>query len=89
MELTNLIKKTKEEIVTAIEVEIHKGGPTNPPLNGLTAVLQMKVIEELCYSIDKFQKSNEKSSKALIVATYVLAGVASIQAIIFALQWLK
>ena len=89
MELVNLIKRTKEEIVTAIEVEINRGGATKPPLDGLTAILQMKVIEELCDSIDEFRKSNETSSKALIVATYVLAGVAFVQAVIFALQWLK
>ena len=40
-------------------------------------------------SLEEFRKSNEQSSKALTVATYVLAGVASIQAIIFVLQWLK
>ncbi len=40
-------------------------------------------------SLRKFRKSNEKSSKALTVATYVLAGVAGIQALIFFLQWLK
>lgn len=40
-------------------------------------------------SLDEFRKSNEKSSTALTRATYVLAGVALIQAIIFVLQWLK
>jgi len=44
-------------------------------------------------SLHKFRESNEKASRALTRATYalagVLAGVALIQATIFALQWLK
>jgi len=48
-----------------------------------------KSMGEIRSSLEEFRESNEKSSKALTVATYVLAGVASIQAVIFALQWLK
>jgi CHAD domain-containing protein len=40
-------------------------------------------------SLETFRKSTEKSSKALTTATYVLAGVAFIQAVIFAFQWFK
>jgi len=40
-------------------------------------------------SMRKFRKSNEKASKALTRATYVLAGVALIQAVVLILQWLK
>jgi len=40
-------------------------------------------------SMRKFRNSNEKASKALTRATYVLAGVALIQAVILILQWLK
>ncbi|HXX34743.1 MAG TPA: hypothetical protein VEM15_09745 [Thermodesulfobacteriota bacterium] len=40
-------------------------------------------------SLRKFRESNERASKALTRATYVLAGVALIQAVILILQWLK
>lgn len=40
-------------------------------------------------SLHKFRESNEKASTALTRATYILAGVALIQALIFFLQWLK
>jgi hypothetical protein len=40
-------------------------------------------------SLRKFRESNEKASKTLTRAIYVLAGVALIHAIILVLQWLK
>ena len=40
-------------------------------------------------SMRKFRESNEKGSKALTRATYVLAGVALIQALLLILQWLR
>jgi hypothetical protein len=40
-------------------------------------------------SLRKFRESNERASRALTRATYVLAGVALIQAVILILQWLK
>ena len=39
-------------------------------------------------SLEEFRKSNQRASKALTVATYVLAGFAFIQAVILALQLL-
>ena len=48
-----------------------------------------KSIGEIRSSLEEFRNSSEKSSRALTRATYVLAGVALIQAIIFVLQWLK
>ena len=44
---------------------------------------------EIQTSLQEFRESNERASKALTVATYVLAGVALIQAIILALQLFK
>lgn len=40
-------------------------------------------------SLRKFRESNERASRALTRATYVLAGVALIQAVILIVQWLK
>ena len=45
--------------------------------------------ETLKTSIDDFRKSNERASKALTIATYVLAFVALVQAAIFAYPLLK
>jgi prefoldin subunit 5 len=41
-------------------------------------------VETLKKSIDEFRKSNERTSKALTTATYILAFVALVQAAIFA-----
>jgi hypothetical protein len=46
-------------------------------------------MEEIRSSLEKFRVSAVKSSNALTRATYVLAGVAFIQAVIFVLQWVK
>jgi hypothetical protein len=48
-----------------------------------------KSMGEIRSSLEEFRKSNEKSSNALTVATYVLACVALVQTGIFVLQWLK
>ena len=40
-------------------------------------------------SMRKFRESNERASKSLTTAIYVLAGAALIQAVILVLQWLK
>jgi hypothetical protein len=89
VELVNLNKKTVEEILEGIETEIRKGSHASPPLNGLIAVLQMKVIERLCHSIDEFRKSNDESSRAMKRWTMVLAAatiVLAIATIILALR---
>jgi hypothetical protein len=74
MELVNLDQKTPQEIIKGIEEEIRKGSHASPPLNGFIAVLQMKVIERLCSSIDQFRESSDDSSKAMKRWTIVLVG---------------
>lgn len=74
MELVNLNERTEEELIKGMEEEIRKGKHESPPLNAFIAVLQKKVIEGLCDSIDKFRKSNDESSKSMKTWTKVLAG---------------